>query len=689
MKIRRFSPTALPKLETANDSIIDLNFRLISQVISTIQDGLVSAGSSGGGSGNGTPGVLAKWNTTSELGDSIVTESVGEITVGGSVDIVGDLDLSSTLYAHGQIVIDDNQGLFTNVSTDHNLIGRLGTVLRVGASTLWTDVAYETLSGEHTFYVGGASRLSISNTQIESSLFAGSGTRALVADSSGVVSTSTVPTLLTDAVILAPASSSRNVIQPTGAAVIPLIVRGAASQSANLFELQNSGSTSLITAGATGNLTLSRADNSSPVTLSVANTGTHDAVQIMTAGGQSFALGLDNGDTNKGLFISSGTSIRSNQRLKLHPLGYLQIGNSISDANFYAFTVMYDFGVNSTSTYNFRNGSTSGDGDNSEFIVSTASNGTTLGIGSGTPAFILQRGTRNQNEWFTYFRKTDANLCWGYNDSGSSNNYTTSLMNMGVTGNLTLTGGNFSVSRSAASTNVLATVENSSNSSAAHATVRVKNGGTSGGNTFLTFDVGGGVLRSLGCYEADGIVYMHVGDSSTVGTIMQTWNPVGPLVGLCNTTVSQGTTANTELTVQHITSSTGGVLVDLRTNNTSGDIRVQYAVNSLGTIWSHGIDNSDNDAFVVSLGAVLGTANVIRLSTAQDVYIQPDSTKGLSFWGATPVPQYTALGITAGHTAGAGTAVVHDSVFTGNSGATAYTIGDIVRALKLAGIIAA
>jgi hypothetical protein len=48
---------------------------------------------------------------------------------------------------------------------------------------------------------------------------------------------------LTNAVILAPASSARNVIQPTGAAIVPLVAKGAASQSANLQEWQTSDGT--------------------------------------------------------------------------------------------------------------------------------------------------------------------------------------------------------------------------------------------------------------------------------------------------------------------------------------------------------------------------------------------------------------------------------------------------------------
>lgn len=53
------------------------------------------------------------------------------------------------------------------------------------------------------------------------------------------------------------------------------------------------------------------------------------------------------------------------------------------------------------------------------------------------------------------------------------------------------------------------------------------------------------------------------------------------------------------------------------------------------------------------------------------------------------VSQQTALGTTTGFTAATGTAVVSGSTFTGGSGTSAYTIGDIVLALKNYGLLAA
>jgi hypothetical protein len=61
----------------------------------------------------------------------------------------------------------------------------------------------------------------------------------------------------------------------------------------------------------------------------------------------------------------------------------------------------------------------------------------------------------------------------------------------------------------------------------------------------------------------------------------------------------------------------------------------------------------------------------------------------VGFYGVTPVAQPSTTGTTTGFTAGAGTAVLSDSTFTGNTGTAAYTIGDVVKALKDLGLLAA
>ena len=68
-------------------------------------------------------------------------------------------------------------------------------------------------------------------------------------------------------------------------------------------------------------------------------------------------------------------------------------------------------------------------------------------------------------------------------------------------------------------------------------------------------------------------------------------------------------------------------------------------------------------------------------------YLDHDGSR-VGFYGTDPVVQWTTTGTVTGFTANVGTPVMHNSTFTGNSGTKAYTIGDIVAALKAMGAIA-
>lgn len=70
------------------------------------------------------------------------------------------------------------------------------------------------------------------------------------------------------------------------------------------------------------------------------------------------------------------------------------------------------------------------------------------------------------------------------------------------------------------------------------------------------------------------------------------------------------------------------------------------------------------------------------------VRIGETTSQVVGFYGETGSAQHSTTGNVAGFAAGAGTASKSDSVWTGGVGSTAYTVGDVVRALKNLGIMA-
>jgi hypothetical protein len=87
-------------------------------------------------------------------------------------------------------------------------------------------------------------------------------------------------------------------------------------------------------------------------------------------------------------------------------------------------------------------------------------------------------------------------------------------------------------------------------------------------------------------------------------------------------------------------------------------------------------------------GVTIADATNIILNTTTGTKIGTATGQKLGFYNATPVIQQATTGTTTGFTAGSGTAAKDDSTFTGNVGSAAYTIGDIVRALKNLGLMA-
>lgn len=87
------------------------------------------------------------------------------------------------------------------------------------------------------------------------------------------------------------------------------------------------------------------------------------------------------------------------------------------------------------------------------------------------------------------------------------------------------------------------------------------------------------------------------------------------------------------------------------------------------------------DTLTIGTSVVSNTSGGIKIGTA--------TNQKLGFFNKAPVAQQATTGTTTGFTAGAGTASKSDSTYTGNTGTAAYTVGDIVLALKNLGLLAA
>src|SRR5208282_1574773 len=105
------------------------------------------------------------------------------------------------------------------------------------------------------------------------------------------------------------------------------------------------------------------------------------------------------------------------------------------------------------------------------------------------------------------------------------------------------------------------------------------------------------------------------------------------------------------------------------------------------------INTRDSETDVSSLlDQAFGTTVGTTLVRAKEGWISSNTVVvagGIAAWGSTPLSsQFTALDIASGYTPGNSTSVTIDGVFTGGTGSTAYTIGDLVAALKAQGLIA-
>ena len=113
---------------------------------------------------------------------------------------------------------------------------------------------------------------------------------------------------------------------------------------------------------------------------------------------------------------------------------------------------------------------------------------------------------------------------------------------------------------------------------------------------------------------------------------------------------------------------------------------INIRVNDLRT---NGTLNASQVSLLYSDSTIdLGVSGNIETSTVVGSNIASSPSQKISFHGAAPSIQHTSTGETAGVTVGVGTTIKNDSTFTGNTGTKAYTVSDIVKALKNKGLLA-
>lgn len=214
----------------------------------------------------------------------------------------------------------------------------------------------------------------------------------------------------------------------------------------------------------------------------------------------------------------------------------------------------------------------------------------------------------------------------------------------------------------------------------------------------------GGGVRSTNAFNSYHWGHSNTGYLSTLGAFSTNGPPFIAFYAYHSTTANTLAYASGTNVPAYIGVSTSGVLtyntaaagtVDTDISGwtarlTVGPSSAAFAAGTPLTINDTTASTSATTGCLIILGGMgIGDGKNIGLGTTTGTIIGTSNSQKLGLWGVSPVVQPNGTGNTTTSAAGSTTNVFTNTTFTGGIGSTAYTVGDVVKALKQLGAMAA